>query len=148
MSIDIQAVVWLALLIILLIIEAATQGLTTIWFAGGALVAFLLSVFGANLFIQVILFCIVSLVLLLFTRPLAMRWMKNGRTRTNAESLIGETGIVTEAIDNLASTGQVQVHGQIWTARADEDALKIGKDQKVRIEKISGVKLIVKEENK
>ncbi len=146
MVFTIQALVWLLFLVALLIVEAATMGLTTIWFAGGALVACILAVAGTSLLTQVIVFCAVSLLLLIFTRPLARRWMERGRTRTNAESLIGETGVVTERIDNLASTGQVQVHGQFWTARSADDQQKIEKDQKVLIEQISGVKLIVKEE--
>ncbi len=146
MVFDMQALVWLLLLVALLIIEALTMGLTTIWFAGGALIACILAVAGQSLLTQLIVFCAVSFVLLIFTRPLALKWIRSGRTRTNAESLIGETGVVTETIDNLEATGQVQVQGQYWSARAADDQQKIAKDKIVKIEQISGVKLIVKEE--
>ncbi len=145
MEIGVEALIWLAVLVILLVVEALTLGLTTIWFAGGALAAFILSVCGTSLMIQIIVFCGVSFLLLIFTRPAAERWMNRGRTRTNAQSLIGETAVVTETIDNLASTGQVQVRGQYWSARADASQQKIEKDRIVTIEEISGVKLIVRE---
>ncbi|MCD7736665.1 MAG: NfeD family protein [Lachnospiraceae bacterium] len=145
MAISMQAVIWLALLVGLLAIEAVTLGLTTIWFAGGALVAFVLAILQVDLAPQIAAFCVVSVLLLIFTRPAASHWLNRGRTRTNAESLIGEIAVVTETIDNLAGTGQVQVRGQYWTARTAEHSLKIEKEKNVKIEGISGVKLIVKE---
>lgn len=146
MSIDMQAVVWLGLLVILLAMEAVTLGLTTIWFAGGALAAFVLSLVGADLFVQIIAFCIVSVLLLIFTRPAAVRWLNKDRVKTNAGSLIGETAVVTERIDNLAGSGQVQVRGQYWTARTEEENTAVEAGKTVKIQRISGVKLIVKEE--
>ena len=143
---DMQAVVWLGLLVILLAAEAVTLGLTTIWFAGGALAAFVFSLAGADLLVQIIAFCAVSVVLLIFTRPVAVRWLYRDRVKTNAESLIGASAVVTETIDNLAGSGQVQVRGQFWSARAEEESAVIEKDRVVRIQKISGVKLIVREE--
>ncbi|MCC8066383.1 MAG: NfeD family protein [Clostridiales bacterium] len=140
-----QAVIWLVVLVLLLAMEAITLGLTTIWFAGGALAAFILAILQADLMIQIAAFCVVSVVLLIFTRPVAARWLNRDRIRTNAESLIGERAVVTEAIDNLAGTGQVQVHGQYWTARMADHAQRVEKEKNVVIEKISGVKLIVKE---
>lgn len=117
MGFDMQAIVWLVLLVVLLAIEAVTLGLTTIWFAGGALVAFVLALAGAGLFIQIAVFCVISVILLIFTRPVAAGWLNHGRVRTNAQSLIGETAVVTEEIDNLANSGHVQVRGQYWMAR-------------------------------
>ena len=88
-----------------------------------------------------------GLTILLFAmRPVASKWLNKDRVRTNAESLVGKTAVVTEPINNLAGTGQVQVQGQYWTARAVSDQVQITKDARVVIEKISGVKLIVKEE--
>ncbi len=145
MSINMQAVVWLVLLVVLLAMEAVTLGLTTIWFAGGAFVAFILAMAGLELLPQIAAFCLVSVLLLIFTRPAAARWLNKGRVKTNAESVIGGTAVVTEAIDNLAGTGQVQVRGQYWTARTAEDTEKIAAGKTVEIQKISGVKLIVKE---
>lgn len=145
MDINIQAAVWLALLVILLIIEAATLGLTTIWFAGGALVAFGLAVAGVDVLVQVAAFCVISVVLLICTRPAAVRWLNRERTKTNAESLIGETAVVTEPVSNLANAGRVQVKGQSWSARAAADDVQIEAGRRVRIKEIRGVRLIVEE---
>lgn len=146
MEFDMQAVAWLVLLVVMLAAEAVTLGLTTIWFAAGALAAFLFALAGANLLIQILAFFVVSAILLFSMRPVASKWLNKGRIRTNAESLVGKTAVVTEPINNLAGTGQVQVQGQYWTARAVSDQEQITKDARVVIEKISGVKLIVKEE--
>ena len=140
MGFDMQAIVWLVLLVVLLAIEAVTLGLTTIWFAGGALVAFVLALAGAGLFIQIAVFCVISVILLIFTRPVAAGWLNHGRVRTNAQSLIGETAVVTEEIDNLANSGQY------WMARTEQENTRILKNTRVKIQSISGVKLIVKEE--
>ena len=142
MEFDMQAVAWLVLLVVMLAAEAVTLGLTTIWFAAGALAALA----GANLMIQILAFFVVSAILLFAMRPVASKWLNKDRVRTNAESLVGKTAVVTEPINNLAGTGQVQVQGQYWTARAVSDQVQITKDARVVIEKISGVKLIVKEE--
>ena len=125
MGFDMQAIVWLVLLVVLLAIEAVTLGLTTIWFAGGALVAFVLALAGAGLLIQIAVFCVISVILLIFTRPVAAGWLNHGRVRTNAQSLIGETAVVTEEIDNLANSGQVQVRGQYWMARTEQENTRI-----------------------
>lgn len=145
MEINMQAVVWLVILVVLLAAEAVTLGLTTIWFAGGALVAFGLAIAGTEVLLQIIVFCVVSVLLLVVTRPAAVRWFNRSRTRTNVESLIGETAVVTERIDNLEGRGQVQVRGQVWSARAAEERQKVETGKKVKIKKISGVKLIVEE---
>lgn len=140
---SVQAIIWLALLVVLLAIELLTLGLTTIWFAGGALAAFLAAVVGMNLTVQVILFAAVSVVFLIFTRPFAVKYVNKSRVKTNADSLIGRTAIVTEEINNLAGTGQVQVAGQDWTARSKEEGRRIPSGVTVKIQAISGVKLIV-----
>ena len=146
MEFDMQAVAWLVLMVVMLAAEAVTLGLTTIWFAVGALAAFLFALAGANLIVQIVAFFVVSAILLFSMRPVAAKWLNKDRIRTNAESLVGKTAVVTEPINNLAGTGQVQVQGQYWTARAVSDQVQITKDARVVIEKISGVKLIVKEE--
>lgn len=139
-----EGMVWLGILILMVIIEIITLGLTTIWFAGGALVAFIASFLGAGVPVQITLFIVVSFLLLIGTRPFAVKYFNRERVKTNVDTLIGETGIVVSDIDNLHATGAVQVNGQEWTARAKEDVL-IEKGKKVRIEEINGVKLIVKE---
>ncbi len=146
MAVNLQAVIWLLILVILLAIEAATLGLTTIWFAGGALAAFVSTLAGAGLFAQLVCFCLVSVILLIFTRPAALRWLNRDRTKTNAASLVGAPAIVTVTIDNMKGEGQVQVRGQEWTARSQEDETVIPSGRRVVVQSISGVKLIVKEE--
>lgn len=140
-----EAIVWLIILVVMVVVEIATMGLTTIWFAGGALAAFIAAALDAGVPIQIILFFVVSFILLFSTRPIAKKHFNGERIRTNAESLIGETGIVLEDIDNINGKGQVQVHGQEWTARAVTDDRKIAKDRLVTITAIRGVKLIVEE---
>lgn len=141
-----QSMVWLVLLVIFLAVELATLGLTTIWFAGGALAAFFVSLAGGSGTIQLVLFIVVTVVLLIFTRPFAVKYVNRDRVKTNVDSLIGKTAVVTEAIDNLAGEGQAQVNGQMWTARAKAEELKIPAGTRVRILEISGVKLMVEPE--
>ena len=141
---NMDAILWLAAVVVLLVIEIATLGLTTIWFAGGALIAGIAAVVGAGRVVQFVLFLIVSLILLIFTRPIAMRYLNTNRTRTNAESLIGKEAVVTQTIENLKNQGQVIVGGIEWTARTDDNGNVIEKDTVVEIERIEGVKLIVK----
>ena len=134
---------WLLAAAVFLVAEILTLGLTSIWFAGGAVVGALLAGLHFPFYIQIIGFAAVSAVLLLLTRPLATKYLNSKTIRTNAESLIGSTCIVTEPIDNLKATGQVSIGGQIWTARTISDDILLDKDTKVRVESISGVKLIV-----
>lgn len=140
-----QTVYWLVLFVVLLIIEILTMGLTTIWFAGGALVAFVSGVLGFGLVVQIAVFLIVSIILLVLTRPLAVKYFNQERQKTNAESLIGEHALVTEDIDTLQAKGRVEVRGQEWSAKTDEPDGKIARDQIVVVEGIQGVKLIVRE---
>lgn len=138
-----ESFIWLAVAAVLLVIEAATAGLTTIWFAGGALAAAIASYFGAGIFVQWLLFLCVSLVLLIFTRPMAVRYMNKGTTKTNANSLIGRKAVVIQEIDNLAQTGQVRISDIEWMARTALDGEKIPEKEIVVIKEIQGVKLIV-----
>ena len=137
-----RVIYWLAIFIVLLIIEIATMGLTTIWFAGGALVAFLVAVLGLGLGVQIIIFAIVSLALLAVTRPLAMKYFNQERQKTGAELLIGQKALVE--IDTLSSKGRVEVRGQEWAAKTDAPEGKIPKNAIVVVEGIQGVKLIVR----
>lgn len=134
---------WALAAALLLGIEFLTFGLTTIWFAGGALVALLCAVFGAPVWVQVGVFAGVSVALLAATRPLAVKHLNTKRVRTNADALIGQEAIVTGRIDNLHSTGSVQVNGQEWTARSVREDETIEKGETVMIRDIQGVKLIV-----
>ena len=140
-----QTVYWLVIFIVLLIIEIITMGLTTIWFALGALAAFLAGVFGFGTAVQVGVFLVVSIILLVLTRPIAVKYFNKDRTKTNAESLIGQHGLVLEEVDTLKSTGRVEVNGQEWSAKTEEPSGVIAKNTVVTIEGIQGVKLIIKE---
>ena len=142
MSLD-PAILWLGLVIILLIIEIATMGLTTIWFAGGAMAAFFSTFFGATPATQRTIFLVLSLALLVVTRPAAVKYMRGSRVKTNAESLIGRLAVVTAEINNLAQSGEVIISDVSWTARSMMDSNVIPVGSKVKICAIEGVKLIV-----
>ena len=135
---------WLGAAAIFVVIEIITMGLTTIWFAGGALVGAVMAAFSLPLWSQIIAFVIVSVILLILTRPWALKYLNSRTVRTNADSLIGQTALVTQDIDNLNAKGQVKVEGQIRTARSISDDVQLHEGQKVMIESISGVKVIVK----
>lgn len=137
-----EAYFWFAAAAILVIVEIATLGLTTIWFAAGALVAGFLSLAEAHILIQIIAFLVVAALLLFMTRPLAAKYLNSQTKRTNADSLIGEMCLVTSPINNLKAEGQAVVKGQEWTARSITGEL-IPEGTQVRIVSISGVKLMV-----
>lgn len=120
---------WMAAFVILIGIEAATMALTTIWFAGGAVAAFLAAVLGVSVQVQLVVFLIVSFILLLFTRPLAMRFVNRETVKTNVNGLIGRRAKVIAKIDNNDPSGAAVIDGQEWTARSADDAVTIpGRD--------------------
>lgn len=137
------AVVWMALVIIFLIVELITVGLTTIWLAGGALVAFILAALGVNFLWQLAAFFIVSFLLIYFTRPLVLKYVNPRHARTNSDGLIGEIVKITGRVDNRAAEGKALAKGQEWSARAISDDMVIEKDTLVKVVRIEGVKLIV-----
>ena len=139
----IPEIVWLAALIVLLVVEAATVALVCLWFAAGALCALIVSFFVESVWVQLAVFLAVSLVCLLSLRPLAKKYMDPRRVATNADRAVGAEGVVTEAIDNLKAQGQVRVDGAPWTARTEPDAPPIPAGTAVRVLRIEGVKLIV-----
>ena len=121
------------------------MGLTTVWFALGAIAAFLAAYVGAGVAIQVVVFLIVSILLLIVTRPLVMKHFNQKRERTNAESLIGQKAVVIEKIDPIHGVGRVEVNGMEWSAKTEESG-ENEKDTIVSIKGIQGVKLIVEKE--
>lgn len=135
---------WLALIVFFLIAEACTVVLVSIWFAGGSFVGLILAALHAPWWLQIIGALLVSGVLIYFTRPVAMRHFNRNRVKTNISDLAGKQAIVTESIDNLQATGQVIVNGQEWSARNVADDTVIPEGAVVVIEKVSGVKLMVK----
>ena len=134
---------WLVAFVILIGIEAATMALTTIWFAGGAVFAFFAAVLGFSIQTQLVVFLIVSFILLLFTRPLAMRFVNRETVKTNVDGLIGRKAKVITKIDNNEPSGATVVDGQEWTARSMDDAVTIPVGTHVVIKEVRGVKLIV-----
>ena len=145
---DMVLIFWMVILILCIVIEVLTLGLTTIWFAAGALVAIFAALLYAPIFVQVILFLLVSLTLLFFTRPIAVKYFNRDRVKTNVESMVGRQAIVTGDIDNVQATGQVTVSGQEWSARSWDDKVRIPAGAVVVVVAISGVKLIVRTEQR
>lgn len=141
---DINAVIlWLAAAIILGIVEAATVSLTSIWFAIGAVAAMIPAYFGTPLWVQILVFVLVSLICFACTRTFYKDVIKVKKQPTNADSLIGTDGIVTEDICNIEGKGKVYILGLTWSARS-VDGEKILKDTIVKVERIEGATLLVK----
>lgn len=135
-------IIWLVLLIAFAFAEGVTVALVSVWFMGGALVALVAALCGAELWLQVVLFFAVSILLLLCLRPLSKRLLKQKKVATNADSNIGKEAVVTEHIDNLQGSGAVRISGVEWSARS-ADGSKIEKGAVVRILRIEGVKVCV-----
>jgi len=135
--------VWLILAIIFVVAECMTVGLVSIWFAGGALTAMLLSMAGASIVWQAIAFLVVSAVLLVATRPLVKKYLLNKKAKTNYESVIGEVAKVIETIDNYNLTGVAFADGKEWMARSTSDVVVLEKGTLVKVTAIEGVKLMV-----
>lgn len=136
--------IWLGLIVFLLILEAVTVQLVSIWFVLGAVAAFIVSLIApANLALQLALFFVLSVVILIFARPFVERFFFHQKKEcTNADRVIGQTAIVTEDINNGVGTGLVNVSGQIWSARTADQSV-VTKGATVQILSIQGVKLIV-----
>lgn len=134
---------WIVLLILLIVVEAVTAQMVTIWFAAGAAAAIVAELLNAQVWLQWVVFIVVSAVALVATRPLVKKLTRTKVQPTNADRCIGRIAVVTEEIDNIAGKGQVSVNGITWTARSSDGSV-IGKDERVTVEKIEGVKLIVK----
>ena len=140
------AIYWLIAFVILVGIEIMTTALTTIWFAGGAVIAFFAAVFGAPVPVQLLVFVVISFILLFLTRPLAVKYINTSTVKTNVDSLIGKEARVTAEINNAKECGSVSVQGQEWTARSAEEDVVYSKGTRVWIREIQGVKLIVSNE--
>ena len=132
---------WLAVAVILLVIEAVTINLVTIWFGIGALCAMVVSIFVDSFFISFAVFVVASFRLLMITKPMCKKIIK--KVPTNVDRLIGQTALVTQEIDPVLGAGQVSVKGVVWSAKTEGDQ-KIVKDTIVEVTEISGVKLVVK----
>ncbi len=140
-----EALYWLIGLAVLLLIEIITLGLTTIWFSGGALVAFIIAILGGEFWLQFLVFSLVSLILIIFTRPIAVKKLNKNRVKTNYEGLIGKVVKVTKTVDNANQSGEAVVNGQEWTVRSADESVILEPGTKVKIVNIEGVRLIVSE---
>ena len=136
------AILWLVLMVVFLILEAATVTLVSLWFAAGALAAMVAALLGGALWLQVTLFLVVAAVLLTALRPLVRRFLTPKLTATNIDSVIGSTGLVTAPINNVTASGQVKLGAMVWTARSTSGE-PIPEGTLVRVDKIEGVKAFV-----
>ncbi|NCC87526.1 MAG: NfeD family protein [Clostridia bacterium] len=138
---------WIAMLVVMIIFEAATLSLTTIWFAVGSLAAIIVSALNGSVILQLSVFALVSLLLLIMLRPLVKNVFKVKNEKTNADRIIGENALVIQKINNEDETGQVKLMGQSWSARSEDNSI-IETGEKVVVCSISGVKAIVQIDNK
>ena len=135
--------IWLILAGVFFVIEAFTIGFLVFWFGIGALLAMIVSIFTDNIFLQSAVFIISSTILLFFTRPFVNRFSKNNNVQTNAFSIIGKKGIVTQTIDPISGKGQVKIGSEKWSAKSLNDS-KIEEGLEVEVVEIDGVKAVVK----
>ncbi len=142
-----EAIFWLVVMVIFLIVEMATISLVSVWFVGGSLAAFLVSFVAKEPWVEVLVFLGVSLVLLFLVRPMAAKFSvkKKDQIHSGAQALVGKRAVVTEEIDNLHAKGEVQINGQYWGAKTENDDITISKDKVVTVENVEGVRLIVRE---
>ena len=134
---------WLIIFVVFAAMELATIGLTCIWFAVGALAGCVASLLGGNWIVQAIVFIVVTVLVLVFMRPFALKYINNKAEKTNVDSMAGKTGKVLVEIDNVNATGMILVEGMEWTARSAEGDV-IPKDELVTVVAVEGVKAIVK----
>lgn len=135
-------ILWISAIVLLVIGEALTVGLAFIWFAIGAVGGLITAGAGGGPIAQFIVFLVISGLSLLLVRPVAKRHLQNKISPTNIDQIIGSSAVVTEAIDNVAGVGQVNIAGQIWTARS-EHATAIPVNVRVKVVRIEGVKVFV-----
>lgn len=136
------AIVWLGLMVLFLLAEASTVTMVSLWFAAGALAAVAVSLLGGVIWLQVVVFLLVSGVMLALLRPLVRRFVTPKLVRTNIDSVIGSTGLVTAAIDNVSAAGQVKLGAMYWTARSTTGD-PIPEDTRIKVDRIEGVKVFV-----
>ena len=135
--------IWLGLMVVFLITEAVCAiHLVSIWFAAGALVAMIAAALGAKMWLQVTLFILVSGALLALLWPMVRKFLRPNLKKTNIDSIIGATGLVTVTIDNMEATGQVKLNGMEWTARSTSGKI-IDPHTEVKVDRIEGVKVFV-----
>lgn len=137
-----ESLIWILIAVIFAVIEAFTISLTTIWFTVGGVAACVVALLGGPLLLQIIVFLVVSIVLLYFTRPLAVKKLRIGHEKNNIDQMIGKTCLVTDIIEPY-HTGQVKLNGLVWTAVAKNEQETLNQGEIVKIVKLEGVKLVV-----
>ncbi len=135
---------WLITMVLLFVIEAAVPGLVSIWFALGALAALISALLKAPVWLQIVWFVVVSILLLVLTKPLVKKVQTGKIQATNADAVIGKECFVTEEVNNVLGTGAVTVGGKTWTARNEEDSEITPVGAVKEVIRIEGVKLIIK----
>ena len=136
--------VWLGVIILAVILEAITCALVSVWFIPAAVISLILSFFSIPLWVQITVFLACSALLIIFIKGIFKKTLGLSSVATNADAVIGEEAVVTEAIDNIKGCGQVKVKGQIWTARSYDQEIKYEKGEILNVVAIEGVKLICK----
>lgn len=136
------AIFWISLLVIFLIAEAATVTMVSLWFAAGAVAALIVCLLGGSILGQTVVFILVSAVMLTLLRPMVRKFVTPKVTRTNVDSVVGSTGLITVAVDNVKAEGQVKLGAMVWTARSTSGAI-IPEGTLVKVDKIEGVKVFV-----
>ncbi|MBQ2667545.1 MAG: NfeD family protein [Clostridia bacterium] len=134
--------IWVLVVIAAVVVELLTTQMISIWFAGGGLIGLIACALHAPVWLQIVLAAVVTLILLLGTRPFVNRYLQKGTVATNADRVVGQTGIITEAVDNVLEQGRVKVLGSDWRA-VSADGTPLAAGTNVRVERIEGVKLIV-----
>ena len=138
-----ESIWWLLLFVVLILFELMTAGVTTIWFAAGALAAYIAALLGAQLWVQAGIFITVSIVLIIGLRPFVSRFLVPSGIKTNVDSLIGETAKITVMVNNQLEEGRAMLRGQEWSVRSAEDKV-IPPGSLVTVKEVCGVKLIVR----
>lgn len=134
--------IWIGIAIIFGIVEGATMGLVTIWFTIGAGAAAVAAAFDASIFVQIIIFIVVSFVLLIFTRPIMKKKLKVGKEKNNVDQYVGEIGMVIEDIKPFHQ-GRIRLKSLEWAAVGDNPEIGIVEGKEVKVVRIEGVKAIV-----
>ena len=137
-----EAIIWLVLVVVFLVAEALTVSMVSLWFAAGAVVALLLSMLHLQVWVQVVLFFVVSGILLACLRPLVRRHVAPKIVPTNVDAIVGTKCVVTAEIDNVCAAGQVKLNGMDWSARSTTGEI-IPEGALVRVERVEGVKVFV-----
>ncbi len=137
-----DTIIWLVLLVLFLVAEAATVTMISLWFAAGSLAALVVAAAGGSIGLQIFVALAVSAVLLACLRPIARKHFTPKLTKTNVDAVIGSCGYVTADIDNVSATGSVKLDSMEWTARS-ASGVPIAKGTLVKVDRIEGVKVFV-----